>query len=44
MKISIQNLQLKYGSFTAIENLNLDIEDGEALVLLARRPMRSRAM
>ncbi|MGN6441633.1 MAG: ABC transporter ATP-binding protein [Arthrobacter sp.] len=36
MKISIQNLQLKYGSFTAIENLNLDIEDGEALVLLGQ--------
>jgi iron(III) transport system ATP-binding protein len=36
MKISIQNLQLKYGSFTAIENLNLDVEDGEALVLLGQ--------
>lgn len=36
MKISIQNLQLKYGSFTAIDNLNLDIEDGESLVLLGQ--------
>jgi len=36
MKISIQNLQLKYGDFTAIENLNLDVADGEALVLLGQ--------
>lgn len=36
MKISIQNLQLKYGDFVAIENLNLDIGDGEALVLLGQ--------
>lgn len=36
MKISIQNLQLKYGDFTAIENLNLDVGDGEALVLLGQ--------
>jgi iron(III) transport system ATP-binding protein len=34
MKISIQNLQLKYGDFVAIENFNLDVADGEALVLL----------
>ncbi|MDN3935374.1 MULTISPECIES: ABC transporter ATP-binding protein [unclassified Arthrobacter] len=36
MKISIQNLQLKYGDFVAIENLNLEIGDGEALVLLGQ--------
>lgn len=36
MKISIQNLKLKYGDFTAIENLNLDVGDGEALVLLGQ--------
>jgi len=36
MKISIQNLQLKYGDFIAIENLNLEIGDGEALVLLGQ--------
>jgi len=36
MKISIQNLQLKYGDFVAIENLNLDVGDGEALVLLGQ--------
>jgi iron(III) transport system ATP-binding protein len=36
MKISIQNLQLKYGDVVAIDNLNLDIADGEALVLLGQ--------
>lgn len=36
MKISIQNLQLKYGDFIAIQDLNLDVGDGEALVLLGQ--------
>lgn len=36
MKISIQNLQLKYGDFVAIENLNLEVGDGESVVLLGQ--------
>ncbi|MFY9634174.1 MAG: ABC transporter ATP-binding protein [Cellulosimicrobium cellulans] len=36
MKIKIENLQLRYGKFTAIENLNLEIGDAESVVLLGK--------
>ena len=36
MKITIENLQLRYGKFTAIENLNLEIDEGESVVLLGK--------
>ena len=36
MKIQIEKLQLKYGDFVAIENLDLQIDDGESLVLLGQ--------
>lgn len=36
MKITIENLQLRYGKFTAIENLNLEIGEAESVVLLGK--------
>jgi iron(III) transport system ATP-binding protein len=36
MKITIENLQLRYGKFTAIENLNLEIDEAESVVLLGK--------
>lgn len=36
MKIEIEQLQLKYDDFVAIENLDLRIADGESLVLLGQ--------
>ena len=36
MKIVIENLQLRYGKFTAIENLNLEIGNAESVVLLGK--------
>ncbi|WP_104056416.1 MULTISPECIES: ABC transporter ATP-binding protein [unclassified Arthrobacter] len=36
MKVSIRNLQLKYGDFVAIENLDLEVGDGESVVLLGQ--------
>ena len=36
MKITIENLQLRYGKFTAIDNLNLEIGEGESVVLLGK--------
>lgn len=36
MKITIENLQLQYGKFTAIDNMNLEIGDQESVVLLGK--------
>lgn len=36
MKITIENLQLRYGKFVAIENLDLEIGDRESVVLLGK--------
>lgn len=36
MKVTIENLTLKYGKFTAIEDLSLEIGDHESLVLLGK--------
>lgn len=36
MKITIENLRLQYGDFTAIENMNLEIGDAESVVLLGK--------
>lgn len=36
MKITIENLQLRYGKFTAIENMNVEIGDRESVVLLGK--------
>jgi iron(III) transport system ATP-binding protein len=36
MDIDVQGLTLKYGGATAIDNLDLSVEDGEALVLLGQ--------
>ena len=36
MKVTIENLQLRYGKFTAIESLNLEIDEGESVVLLGK--------
>ena len=36
MKITIENLQLRYGKFTAIDNMNLEINDHESVVLLGK--------
>jgi iron(III) transport system ATP-binding protein len=36
MKITIENLQLRYGKFTAIENMELEIGDRESVVLLGK--------
>ncbi|MBD8022749.1 ABC transporter ATP-binding protein [Microbacterium gallinarum] len=36
MKITIENLQLRYGKFTAIENMDLEIGDHESVVLLGK--------
>lgn len=36
MNIEVENLVLKYGDSTAIDNLNLTVEDGEAVVLLGQ--------
>lgn len=36
MKITIENLQLRYGKFVAIENLDLEINDRESVVLLGK--------
>ncbi|WP_256794595.1 ABC transporter ATP-binding protein [Terrabacter sp. Ter38] len=36
MKITIENLHLRYGKFTAIDNLNLKIGEGESVVLLGK--------
>ena len=36
MKIKIENLQLRYDKFTAIENMNLEIGDQESVVLLGK--------
>lgn len=34
MQVTIENLTLSYGSFTAVRGLSLDIRDGESVVLL----------
>lgn len=36
MKITIENLQLRYGKFTAIDNMQLEIGDRESVVLLGK--------
>lgn len=36
MKIKIENLQLQYGKFTAIDNMNVEIDDKESVVLLGK--------
>ena len=36
MKITIENLQLRYGKFTAIDNMQLSIGDRESVVLLGK--------
>lgn len=36
MKITIENLQLRYGNFTAIDDLSLEIGDRESVVLLGK--------
>lgn len=36
MKITLENLQLRYGKFTAIDNMNLEIGDHESVVLLGK--------
>jgi iron(III) transport system ATP-binding protein len=36
MKITIENLQLRYGKFTAIDNMELEIGDRESVVLLGK--------
>lgn len=36
MDINVRNLTLKYGDAVAIDNLDLSVEDGEALVLLGQ--------
>ena len=36
MKITIENLQLRYGKFTAIDNMNVEIGDRESVVLLGK--------
>jgi iron(III) transport system ATP-binding protein len=36
MKVSIENLSLAYGDNTVVEDLDLDIADGESLVLLGQ--------
>lgn len=36
MKIKIENLQLRYGKFTAIDNMNVEIGDKESVVLLGK--------
>ncbi|MGO4692475.1 ABC transporter ATP-binding protein [Glaciibacter sp. 2TAF33] len=36
MKITIENLQLRYGKFTAIDNMQLEIGDHESVVLLGK--------
>ncbi|MBD0862857.1 ABC transporter ATP-binding protein [Gordonia sp. zg691] len=36
MDVCIDNLTLTFGDFTAVKSLNLDIEDGESLVLLGQ--------
>jgi iron(III) transport system ATP-binding protein len=36
MKITIENLQLRYGKFIAIDNMNLEIGDHESVVLLGK--------
>lgn len=34
MQVTMENLTLSYGSFTAVRGLSLDIQDGESVVLL----------
>ena len=34
MKIEVKNLTKNFGNFVALENINLDIVDGELLALL----------
>lgn len=36
MKITIENLQLRYDKFTAIDNMNVEIGDRESVVLLGK--------
>lgn len=36
MKITIENLELRYDKFTAIDNMNLEIGDQESVVLLGK--------
>ena len=36
MKITTENLQLRYGKFTAIDNMNVEIGDRESVVLLGK--------
>lgn len=36
MKITIENLQLRYDKFTAIDNMNVEIGDKESVVLLGK--------
>ena len=36
MKITIENLQLRYDKFTAIDNMNVEIGDQESVVLLGK--------
>ena len=31
--VKFENIEIKYGDFVAIENLNLDIKEGEFLLL-----------
>ena len=34
--VKFENVEIKYGDFVAMENLNLDIEEGEFFTFLAR--------
>lgn len=36
MEVKIENLTLEYGDFTAVDDLNLSIENGESVVLLGQ--------
>lgn len=36
MKVQLENITLAYGDATAVDNLSIDIEDGESLVLLGK--------
>ena len=40
--IEFKNIEIKYGDFTAIRNLNLTIEDGEFFTFLGLAAERQR--